>query len=345
MYVVERIQSMKNINIKELAFKLNLSVSTVSKALNDSYEISAETKRRVLEIAAQLNYVPNPYASSLRGRKSKNIGVVIPEVADSFFSLAINGIESVAKQKGYHVLICLTHENYENEKTILKEFQGGRVDGVLLSVSSETTQCNHINDLIANGLPLVFFDRACEDVNTAKITTDDFESGYKATTHLIQQGCDQIAFLSISNSLSISNKRLEGYQQALSDHQLKADPSYVVHCTNDADQNSSTIKNLLQLKNRPNGIVASVEKLTTPVYMACEALNLKIPQDIKLVCFSNLETAAILNPSLTTITQPAFEMGKVAATLLFKALENNSFSLAKEDMMIPSTLVVRKSTC
>lgn len=345
MYVVERIQSMKNINIKELAFKLNLSVSTVSKALNDSYEISAETKRRVLEIAAQLNYVPNPYASSLRGRKSKNIGVVIPEVADSFFSLAINGIESVAKQKGYHVLICLTHENYENEKTILKEFQGGRVDGVLLSVSSETTQCNHINDLIANGLPLVFFDRACEDVNTAKITTDDFESGYKATTHLIQQGCDQIAFLSISNSLSISNKRLEGYQQALSDHQLKANPSYVVHCTNDADQNSSTIKNLLQLKNRPNGIVASVEKLTTPVYMACEALNLKIPQDIKLVCFSNLETAAILNPSLTTITQPAFEMGKVAATLLFKALENNSFSLAKEDMMIPSTLVVRKSTC
>lgn len=335
---------MKNINIKELALELNLSVSTVSKALNDSYEISEETKRRVLETAARLNYVPNPYASSLRGRKSKNIGVVIPEVADSFFSLAINGIESVAKAKGYHVLICLTHESFENERTILKEFQGGRVDGVLLSVSRETTQCNHISDLLANGLPLVFFDRACDAVETAKITTDDFESGYKATVHLIEQNCNQIAFLSISDSLSISNKRLEGYLQALKDHNLKIEPKHHIHCTNEAEQNYLLIKKLLEQKNRPDGLVASVEKLTTPVYMACESLNLNIPRSIKVVCFSNLETAAILNPSLTTITQPAFEMGKAAAMLLFRALENRNFSLVKEDFVIPSTLVVRGST-
>ncbi|MEJ5995244.1 LacI family DNA-binding transcriptional regulator [Pedobacter sp. Du54] len=335
---------MKNINIKELAHELNLSASTVSKALNDSYEISEETKRRVLETAARLNYVPNPYASSLRGRKSKNIGVVIPEVADSFFSLAINGIESVAKEKGYHVLICLTHESFENERTILKEFQGGRVDGVLLSVSSETTQCTHINDLMANGVPLVFFDRACEDVETAKITTDDFESGYKATAHLIQQKCNHVAFLSISNSLSISNKRLEGYVQALSDFNLQVNPKHIIQCTHDAAQNYTLIKKLLQQKNRPDGIVASVEKLTTPVYMACKVLKLKIPIDIKVICFSNLETAAILNPSLTTITQPAFEMGKSAATLLFRALENKNFSLIKEDFMIPSALVVRGSS-
>jgi LacI family transcriptional regulator len=335
---------MKNINIKELALKLNLSVSSVSKALNDSYEISEETKRRVLETAELLNYVPNPYASSLRGRKSKNIAVVIPEVADSFFSLAINGIESVAKQKGYHVLICLTHESYENERIILKEFQGGRVDGVLLSVSRETTQCGHINDLIANGLPLVFFDRACNDVKTAKITTDDFESSYKATVHLITQECKQIAFLSISNSLSISNKRLEGYLQALNDYKVKVNPKHIVHCTNDAEENYLVIKKLLQKKNRPDGIVASVEKLTTPVYMACQSLALNVPRDIKVVCFSNLETAAILNPSLTTITQPAFEMGKVAASLLFKALGNKNYSIVNEDVILPSTLVVRAST-
>ena len=335
---------MKNINIKELALELNLSVSTISKALNDSYEISEKTKRLVLETATRLNYVPNPYASSLRGRKSKNIGVVIPEIADSFFSLAINGIESVAKAKGYHVLICLTHESFENERTILKEFQGGRVDGVLLSVSRDTTQCSHINDLMTNGLPIVFFDRACDDVATAKITTDDFESGYKATAHLIQQNCNQIAFLSISNSLSISNKRLEGYLQALKDNHITANPKHIVHCTNDAEQNYQLITKLLKQKNKPNGIVASVEKLTTPVYLACEALQLKVPADLKIVCFSNLEIATILNPSLTTITQPAFEMGKTAATLLFKALENPNFSLAKENLMIPSTLVVRGST-
>src|SRR5688572_28548652 len=225
---------MKNINIRELAKELNLSVSTISKALNDSHEISEETKRRVLETAARLNYIPNPYASSLRGRKSKNIGVVIPEVADSFFSLAINGIESVAKEKGYHVLICLTHESFENEKNILKEFQGRRVDGVIISVSRETAHGDHINELLSNGVPLRFFDRVCEDVETTKITTDDLESGYKATKHLIQKGCDSIAFLSISKSLSISNKRLEGYMQALSDHKLKADKKNIILCTNDA---------------------------------------------------------------------------------------------------------------
>ena len=335
---------MKNINIKELARELKLSVSTISKALHDSHEISDKTKRLVLETAARLNYVPNPYASSLRGRKSKNIGVVIPEVADSFFSLAINGIESVAKEKGYHVLICLTHESFENEKNILKEFQGGRVDGVLMSVSGETSQSDHITDLISNGVPLIFFDRICEDVETAKITTDDFESGYKAAEHLIQQGCEKIAFLSISNSLSISNKRLEGYIQAHTDYNLKAGKEQIVLCTNDAKQNYIVLKELLQQKIRPDGIVASVEKLTTPVYKVCLDLKLNIPNDVKVVCFSNLETASILNPSLTTITQPAFEMGKAAATLLFNSLEKTNFDLSKENLVIPSDLIVRSST-
>jgi LacI family transcriptional regulator len=335
---------MKNINIKELARELKLSVSTVSKALRDSYEISAETKQRVLKTAARLNYVPNPYASSLRGRKSKNIGVVIPEVADSFFSLAINGIESVAKEMGYHVLICLTHENFENERTILKEFQGGRVDGVLLSVSRETSQSDHVIDLVANGVPLVFFDRVCEDVDTARVITDDFESGYKAAEHLAQRGCDRIAFLGISKSLSISNKRLEGYLQALSDYGLKPYKRNIILCTNDAKQNYPLVKKLLEQSKRPDGIVASVEKLTTPVYMACSALKLKIPGDVKLVCFSNLDTASILNPSLTTITQPAFEIGRAAALILFRALEKTNFQLTKETLVIPSALVIRRST-
>lgn len=335
---------MKNINIKELAGELNLSVSTVSKALHDSHEISDKTKRLVLETATRLNYVPNPYASSLRGRKSKNIGVVIPEVADSFFSLAINGIESVAKEKGYHVLICLTHESFENEKNILKEFQGGRVDGVLMSVSGETSQSDHINDLITNGVPLIFFDRVCEDVQTAKITTDDFESGYAATEHLIQQGCGKIAFLNISNSLSISNKRLEGYLQAHTDHQINVAKEQIVLCTEDANQNYKAIKMLMQHRSRPNGIVASVEKLTTPIYLACEELKLKIPGDVKIVCFSNLETASILNPSLTTITQPAFEIGKTAAAVLFNSLEKTNFELTKESRVIPSKLIIRNST-
>lgn len=335
---------MKTINIKELAGELKLSVSTISKALHDSYEISEETKQRVLETASRLNYIPNPYASSLRGRKSKNIALVIPEVADSFFSLAINGIESVAKENGYHVLICLTHESFDNEKTILKEFQCGRVDGVLMSISRETTQGDHIRDLISNGVPLIFFDRVFEDVETTQITTDDFESSYKATEHLLQQGCTKIAFLSISKSLSISNKRLEGYLQALTDHSVSLDEKYIIECTNDAKQNYQITKKLLEQKNRPNGIIASVEKLTSPVYQVCSELKIKIPNDLKIICFSNLETAAILNPSLTTITQPAFEMGKTAASLLFKSLKKTKLNLTKENIVIPSILIERDST-
>lgn len=335
---------MKHINIRELAAELKLSVSTISKALNNSHEISEETKQRVLEAAARLNYIRNPYAGSLRRGKSQNIGIVIPEVADSFFSLAINGVESVAKEKGYHVLICLTHESFENERNILKEFQGRRVDGVLISVSRETSQSDHINDLIATGVPLVFFDRVCEDVHTAKITTNDLESSYEATKHLIEKGCDSIAFLTISNSLSISNKRLEGYLQAHADEGLQADKKNIVLCTNDARANLSLIKKLLKQPQRPSGIVASVEKLATPVYEACGQLKLKIPKDVKVVCFSNLDTASFLNPSLTTVTQPAFEMGRSAATILFKALQKENFNLTKESLVIPSSLVERRST-
>ena len=195
--------------IKDLAKELGLSAATVSRALRDSYEISPATKQKVRKLAKELNYVPNPYASSLRKRKSKTIAVVLPEVADSFFSLAINGIESIAMEKGYHVLIYLTHENFEREKAILNEFKSGRVDGILISVSEETSSGNHIKEVVNAGIPVVFFDRVCEDVNTAKVTTDDFESSYNATQLLIKQGCKKIVYLSISPELSINKKRID----------------------------------------------------------------------------------------------------------------------------------------
>lgn len=334
---------MKHVTIRALARELNLSVSTISKALRDSYEISAETKQRVLALAATLNYTPNPYASSLRGKKSRTIGVVVPEVADSFFSLAINGIESVMKAMGYHVLICLTHEQFDNERLILKEFQSGRVDGVLLSVSRETLSGEHIRDLAAQDVPVVFFDRVLDEVQAARIVTNDFESGYAATAHLVENGCREIVYLGISESLSISNRRMEGYRQALADHRLTCRAGNVVACTNDAAENYKTVKKMLQRKtSRPDGIVASVEKLTTTVYQACNDLRLRIPADVKVICFSNLEIATILHPSLTTITQPAFEMGRAAASLLLKAIKGNNVMSA--EMVIPSVLIPRGSS-
>lgn len=335
---------MSSTTIKILAKELNLSVATVSKALRDSYEISNETKQKVLALAEKLNYVPNPYASSLRKRESKTIAVVLPEVADSFFSQAINGIESVAQDKGYHVLIYLTHESFNREENILKEFQSGRVDGILISVSGETIHSDHIKKAMASGIPVVFFDRVCEDVETARVITDDFECGYKAARHLAEQGCKKIAYLSVSSNLSISNNRMQGFQQALADLHFKNNQSEVIICGNDANENYIIIKKALQKKERPDGIIASVEKFTSSIYIACNDLGLNIPGDVKVVSFTNLQTALILNPPLTTVTQPAFEMGKTAATVLFKALGGKNFKLEDEKVIIPSALHIRNST-
>lgn len=335
---------MNKLTIKMLAKELGLSVSTISKAIRDSHEISDTTKLRVNELVEKLNYVPNPYASSLGSRKSKTIGVVIPEVVDSFFAKAINGIESIAQEKGYHVLIYLTHERIERETKILKDFEGGRVDGVLLSVSRETTQFGHIDSLIKKGIPLVFFDRVVDEVEASKIVTNDYESAYQATEHLVKNGCSQILFLSFLNTLSISNKRLEGYKNALLDNHLKFTEKNIVAFQNDATKDYLLLKRKLKSSKRPDGIVASVEKLALPVYQACEELQLNIPGDVQIIGFSNLDTASFLNPPLTTITQPAFEIGKTAAALLVKALGRRNFELRNEEIIISSTLVMRKST-
>ena len=334
---------MGEINIRQLAKELNLSIGTVSKALRNSHEISASTKEKVFALARQLNYVPNPYASSLRRKKSKTIGIVVPEIADSFFSLAIKGIESVAQGKGYHALVYLTEENFLREKSILKEFNSGRVDGVLMSISSETSSTTHIEELNDHNIPLVLFDRTADEITTTKITTDDFESSYKATQHLIKRGCKKIYYLSISKHLSINNKRILGFLKALSDFKIKGDKN-IIQCSNSSKENNLILQKIFQSDKRPDGIIASVEKLTTPVYIACKELQINIPREVKIISFSNSEAAPILNPSLTTITQPAFEMGKKAATILFKAIEKKNYRMPNENIIISSSLIIREST-
>jgi LacI family transcriptional regulator len=335
---------MAKLTIKTLAKELQLSISTISKALRDSHEISAETKKKVLALAGQLEYTPNPYASSLRKRKSKTIGVVIPEVINSFFSQAIDGIESIAKQKGYHVLIYLTHENYENEKAILKDFESGRVDGVLLSVSRETPDSQHISWLIEQNVPVVFFDRACKDVPTMRVTTNDFESAYIATRHLITSGCQNPYFVSILSCLDIIHNRINGYKKALEEYGIPFDDKMIITCTSNWEYNCGIVLKSLQSKHKPDGILCAIENLSMVIYKVCLDAKINIPGDLQLVSFSNVETASFLNPPLTTVTQPAFEIGQTAAAALVMALDKKDFTLSDSDAIIPSELIKRKST-
>jgi LacI family transcriptional regulator len=336
---------MEKMNIKKLAGHLQLSVATISKAMRDSHEISEETKKKVWAAAREFNYTPNPYASSLRRKKSKTIAIILPEVADNFFSLAINGIQAIAEQKGYHVLIYLTHESYEIESALLEECSSGRIDGLLISISSNTRTADHIKKLQDEKVPIVFFDRDFELLSAPRIITNDYECGAKSARLLLERGCSQLKFLSISESLPICTKRAEGFMDAIceaSGRETREDLVY--YCHTDPEISLSQIEEVLLQTPRPDGIVASVERIGIQVYLACRKLGLTIPKDVKLVAFSTVETASILNPSLTTITQPAFEIGKTAAETLFMLIAGKDYGFSKKPIVIPSVLIERDST-
>jgi LacI family transcriptional regulator len=331
------------LNIKSLANELGLSIGTVSKALRNSHEISEATKERVLAKAREFNYQVNPFASSLRKQKSKTVAVVIPEVANNFFALAINGIEAVAQAKGYHVLIYLTHEDVKKEITIAQLLLNGRVDGILISLSAQSKSKNHLMAIREKEIPLVFFDRVAEEFDVPKIVTDDFEVSIKATEHLIKNGCRKIGFLSLSKNTSIENGRKRGFLEALQRNNLIADERLQI----DYEDESITrekIKKLLIGPDKPDGLFASVEKLAVMTYEICLEIGIYIPKDLKIIGFSNLYTAALLNPALTTVTQPAFEIGKQAATILFKMIEKKGHNFLQERTVIPSKLIIRGSS-
>jgi LacI family transcriptional regulator len=335
---------MNSVNLKQLARELNLSVSTVSRALRDSWEISTPTKQRVFDLAKKMNFQPNPYASSLRKHRSRTIAVVIPEVANNFFALAIKGIETVAREKGYHVLIYLTNEEVAEEVAIASSLQSGRVDGVILSLCGSTQDTRHLAELQQRNIPLVFFDRVSDGIAAPKVMTNDHESGFVATEHLIKAGCRRVAHLTISMSLSISHKRQQGYEDGLRRYDQPWDAEMVIHCGEDEADNYRMIRELLRSEKRPDGVFASVEKLAVQVYHVCRELGLRIPEDVKVISFSNLVTASLLNPSLTTIAQPAYDMGKEAATILFRRLEKKYIVVPEDRVMLPARLEVRDST-
>jgi LacI family transcriptional regulator len=332
---------MSSINIKRLAQELNLSTATISRALTDNYQISSETKRRVLALAKSLNYEPNPFASNLRNQKSKTIAVIVPEVANHFFSLAINGIEEIARKRNYHVLIYQTHENSEAEVTFTLKLLSGRVDGILISTSSEINDKQHLIEA-SRSIPVVFFDRVYEDIEGVKIITDDYESAYQGVQHLIESGCEKIAYLLALQNVSTGEKRLNGYLTALKDNGIPFNNDLIITSTIDNNQNYSLIKNLL-INHMPDGILSSIEELALPCYYACRELNLNIPYDLKIISFSNLDCAPLLNPSLTTITQPAFEIGIEAASILFKIFDKKCFE-PNETRVLKSVLIKREST-
>jgi LacI family transcriptional regulator len=333
-----------SVTLKQLAQQLGLASSTVSRALRNGSDISAETKRRVQSMAAELHYQPHAYASGLRNQLSHTIGVVVPEVNDRFFSLAIDGIEEMARQNGYHILICLTHDSYDLEAEVTRQLTRGRVDGVLISLAGETQGPAHLEQLSSRGVPLVFFDRVSDALGTATVTTNDFDAAYQATEHLLNSGCRHVAYLLMSGKLSIGNQRQRGYEAALTAHGLALDPDLILEGGGSNDENTAAIKRLLEQRPDVDGLFASTGRLALSSYQACQELGRAIPQDVKVVGFSNLEIASLLAPPLSTVTQPAYEIGREAARLLFSAIIEKKPLLATQSVELPAELIVRAST-
>jgi LacI family transcriptional regulator len=336
---------MAKVNIKYLASKLNMAPSTVSRALNDSYEISHATKAKVMALAKELNYQPNPYARSLRAHSSKTIGIIIPERINNFFSQVIDGLESVTQEFGYHLLIYNSNEDVEQEKKIISYLLGGRVDAIVMSVSSQTSSSEHLVQVYNQGIPIIFFDRIALDIPTTKFITNDFESGYLGTKHLIDQGCKKISFLSLSKEITIGKERLNGYLEAIKTSELPFDESWILECTQDEKKNAEVIEQMLFPISRPDGIISSVEKLAITTYQVLKKTRLKVPQDVRVISFSNMGIADLLDPPLSTISQPAGEIGIACGKLLMKKLtKKKQENIHDEIIMIPSSMKVRKSS-
>lgn len=330
--------------LKDIAKALGLSTSTISRALRDTHEISAETKKIVMEYAEKINYRPNPIALSLKERRSKSIGVVVSEVANQYFSQAINGIESIAYDRGYHVIITQTHESYDREKINIQHLASRSVDGLLVSLSAETTDTLHLQNLHKRGLPMVFFDRITDDIETHKVIANNQQGAFQATEHLIEAGYKRIAHLTSSDHLSISIERLQGYKQALEKHMIPVNEAYIKYCPHGGmfyDEVENSIRELMNLPEKPDAVFVAGDRLSTGCLLALKNLNIKVPDDLAITGFSNSDVLDLMNPPLTAIRQPAFEIGQIATDMLIRLIESKYPVYEFEKKVLDTSLFIR----
>jgi LacI family transcriptional regulator len=332
--------------IKDIARALNLSTSTVSRALRGSYEISPETKKMVLEYAEKINYRPNPIALSLKERKSRSIGVIVSEIANNFFSQAINGIESIAYNRGYHVIISQSHESEEREMVNVQHLASRSVDGLLVSLSSQTTDLSHFKELHEKGLPIVFFDRITDEIETHKVVANNSLGAFQATEHLIQNGFKRIAHITSSPYLSITRERLEGYRAALEKYKIPYNESLVKHCNHGGmivDEVEVAVNELFSMKSKPDALFSAGDRLTTVYLGILKKSNMKI-DELPITGFTNTNLADLFSPSLTTVRQPAFEIGQVATELLVQIIESKRPVTDFETRVLETELIIRESS-
>lgn len=332
----------RHVSLKDLAAELKVSISTVSRALKSHPEISPEMTRKVQELAHARNYTPNPLAMGLLRQETRMIGVIVPDLVTHFFSSVISGIEYVAQQNGYYILISSSSESYEKEVLSVKNLLNTRVEGLIVCLSQETKVYDHFDKLINDEIPLVFFDRVCRTFEVPSVVADNTEAARQIVRHFHENGCRRIAYINGPGQLSISKSRYEGYLQGLRDCRLPFDEKLVAQCNLSPDDASVVTRQLLRLKNRPDAIFGINDTVIFAAMREIKQFGLTIPTDIALVGFTGEFHSTVVEPSLTSVTHPTFEMGKEAALLFFERIQNPTARPKQIEMK--TSLVVRNSS-
>ena len=331
--------------LKQIAKDLGVSVSTVSKALNDSPEISEPTKIKIQEFAKLKNYKPNITALNLKNRKTKTIGVIIPNILNSFFAKVFSGIEKVADEKGYHVITCISNESLEKEIHTMEMLSNGTIDGFILSISEESQKENsfqHFTQIINDGTPIVMFDRITDEVNCDKVVVDDLDSAFNATQHLINSGCKKIALFSAINNLSVAKLRVKGYKRALENNNIQLEKDLVLLCDSTEDFDAK-IDNFF--KNNTIDAVFGLDEHSsaTAIKMGLKH-GYKIPENLSVIGFADGVWSRRLSPSLSTVSQHGPEIGEAAAKMLIEKLESKEEEYTYRTQVIKTELRQREST-
>lgn len=338
----------KDVTIYDIAEKLKLATSTISRALKDHPSISEKTIKKVKKTAEEMGYVPNTLAAGLRGNKTQTIGVLIPTVTQPFLSSLISGIEITAQKSGYNVIIMQSNDSYEAEVSMAKSLYGSRVSGVICSLAMKTIDTSHFEQFVSNNIPLVFVDRVPKDFNTFRVIIDNYAAGFKATQHLIEQGCTRIGHLTAGSKFgNLYTERMRGYIDALKKYNLEVDEELITDLKTVTYQEGVIASNkLLDLKNPPDGIFASGDIMAVSAIQTAKKRGFKIPEDIAVIGFNNDPISEIIDPNLSTITHPADKMGQISAEIILKSIKSKSSKKddIKEITFLNTEVLVRESS-
>ena len=334
------------LTMKDIAAHFGISVATVSRALKDSPRISAERRAAIQQYAREHNFTPNLIAESLRHSRiqpMKVIGVILPEFAHYYFSSILSGIEEEASAHGYRIMVAQSNEQYEREVKICKSFYENKVCGIIVSQAKDTHRYDHFQQLIDTGIPLVFYDRICTGVNASRVVVDDYMGAFNAVSHLIETGCNRIAYYSSAMTLEISKNRYNGYKDALLKHGIQPDPELVRLCDNRTDAESITPE-MLNSSAPPNGFFAVNDDTAIGILYTAKRMGFRVPEDISICGFTNGQRAVACDPMLTTVEQRGTKVGEEAAEILIGHVEGTIPPGKIERRIIRTRLIIRGTT-